>query len=74
MQTLHLSAVLSPEDGGYAALCPELDIASQGESIDEAVANLKEAVEGFLDVASQNEIDSRLKKPSLFTHFEVTRA
>jgi len=54
--------------------CPELDIASQGESIDQAVANLKEAVEGFLDVASQNEIEGRLKKPSLFTHFEVTRA
>src|SRR6516225_1648209 len=71
MQTLTLSAVLSPENGGYVALCPELDIASQGESIDQAVANLKEAVEGFLEVASQNEIEGRLKKPSLFTHFEV---
>jgi len=41
MQTLTLSAVLSPENGGYVALCPELDIASQGESIGQAVANLK---------------------------------
>ena len=56
------------------ALCPGLDIASQGESIDQAVANLKEAVERFLEVTRQNEIEGRLKKPSLFTYFEATRA
>ncbi len=47
MPPVTLSAVLNPEDSGYVALCPELDIASQGESLDEALANLKEAVEGF---------------------------
>jgi predicted RNase H-like HicB family nuclease len=56
------------------ALCPELDIASQGDSIEQALANLKEAVEGFFEVASQTEIEGRLKKPAFFTHFEVTRA
>jgi predicted RNase H-like HicB family nuclease len=56
------------------ALCPELDIANQGESIDDAMHNLKEAVEGFFEVASPEEIRTRLKRPVLFTHFEVTRA
>jgi predicted RNase H-like HicB family nuclease len=75
MPSISLSAVLNPEDsGGYVALCPELDIASQGESIDDAIQNLKEAVEGFFEVASREEIESRLKGPALFTHFEVIRA
>jgi predicted RNase H-like HicB family nuclease len=48
MPSISLSAVLNPEEsGGYVALCPELDIASQGESIEQAMHNLKEAVEGF---------------------------
>ena len=58
-----LSAVLNPEEsGGYVALCPELDIASQGGSIDieQAVHNLKEAVDGFFEVASPAEIETRL--------------
>jgi predicted RNase H-like HicB family nuclease len=72
---LSLSAVLNPEDsGGYVALCPELDIASQGESIDDAVQNFREAVEGLFEVASRVEIESRLKGTALFTHFEVVRA
>jgi predicted RNase H-like HicB family nuclease len=61
MPSISLRTVLNPEDsGGYVALCPELDIASQGESIDDAVQNLKEAVEGFFEIASREEIESRL--------------
>ncbi|NJK92629.1 MAG: type II toxin-antitoxin system HicB family antitoxin [Blastochloris sp.] len=56
--------VLTPESDGYVSLCPELDIASQGESVDEALANLKEAVEGFYEAASPDEIVGRLCKPS----------
>jgi predicted RNase H-like HicB family nuclease len=74
MQSLNLSAVLNAEDDGYVALRPELDIASQGDSIEQALANLKEAVEGFFEVVSQTEIEGPLKKPAFFTHFEVTRA
>ena len=59
MASVTLSAVLNPEDSGYVALCPELDIAGQGESIDEALANLKEAVEGFFETASSNEVETR---------------
>ena len=45
MQSLTLIAVLNAEDDGYVALCPELDIASQGDSIEQALENLKEANE-----------------------------
>ena len=69
-----LSVVLTEEDGGYVSLCTELDIASQGDTIEEAIANLKEAVEGFFAVASPEEIQQRLKKPSLFTHIEIACA
>jgi len=74
MKTIPLSAVLNQEDGGYVSLCTELDIASQGETIEEALSNLKEAVEGFFETASPEEIKERLKKPSLFTHIEVACA
>lgn len=74
MKTIQLSAVLNQEDDGYVSLCTELDIASQGATIEEALANLKEAVEGFFDSASPEEIKRRLKKPSLITHFEIACA
>jgi len=47
------------EDGGYVALCPELDVASQGDSVEEASANLWEAVELFLEAASPSEVAAR---------------
>jgi predicted RNase H-like HicB family nuclease len=71
MKTMTLSAVLNPEEDGYVSLCPELDIASQGDTIDEALANLKEALEGFLETASAEEVRRRLRKPALFTRIEV---
>ena len=74
MKTMTLSAVLNPEAEGYVSLCPELDIASQGDTIEEAPANLKEALEGFLETASAEEVRTRLKKPSLFTRIEVACA
>ena len=53
MPSTSLSAVLNPEEsGGYVAICPELDIASQGESIEQVLHNFKEAVEGFFEVKS----------------------
>jgi len=45
--TRFLTAVLTREDDAYVALCPELDVASQGAGVDEARANLTEAVELF---------------------------
>jgi predicted RNase H-like HicB family nuclease len=45
--TRALTAVLIRQDVGFVALCPELDVASQGNSVEEAKANLREAVELF---------------------------
>ena len=52
----HLTAIIEREDDTYVSLCPELDIASQGNTIEEARSNLKEAVELFFENASENEI------------------
>ena len=55
------TTVIEKEGNGYVSFCPELDIASQGETIDEATLNLKEAVELFFENASNEEINKRLK-------------
>ena len=55
-----LTAIIEREDDGYVALCPELDIASQGAVEAEARENLKEALELFFEVASATEIQHRL--------------
>jgi predicted RNase H-like HicB family nuclease len=45
------TAILEREGDVYVALCPELDIASQGATLEEATANLREAVALFLETA-----------------------
>lgn len=57
---IELTAVIEKEDNMYTSLCPELDIASQGETPDEAKANLVEAIELFYETASETEISRRL--------------
>lgn len=54
-----LTAIIHKEDELYVPLCPELEIASQGENIEEAKANLKEAVELFFECASEEEVKQR---------------
>lgn len=46
---MKLSAILQKEGDWYVSLCPELDIASQGKTVEEAVTNLQEAVELYLE-------------------------
>ncbi len=60
-KVLQLTAVIEREGDGFVATCPELDIVSQGDNVEDARTNLLEAVEGFLEVASQSEIRRRLK-------------
>lgn len=55
-----LTAIIEREGDGYVALCPELDIASQGDSIEEARENLREALELFFEAASPTEVAQRL--------------
>lgn len=65
------TAVIEKEGEGYVSLCPELDIASQGSSVEEASANLKEAVELFLETASASEVSQRLHEEVFVTRMEV---
>ncbi len=66
-----LTAIIEREEDGYVALCPELDIASQGQSVSEARDNLKEALELFFEAASSSEIDTRLHSEVYVTRVEV---
>ena len=55
-----LTALIEREGDGYVSLCPELDIASQGGTIEEARENLREALELFFETASPEEIQTRM--------------
>jgi predicted RNase H-like HicB family nuclease len=58
-QTHHFTAVIDREADGFVALCPELDVASQGDTVEEARINLREAVELFLESADPAEVRTR---------------
>jgi len=66
-----MTAIIEKEDKGYVALCPELDIASQGETVSEAKNNLQEALELFFECASSEEIEGRLHSEMYVTQMEV---
>ncbi len=68
------TAILKKEEGQFVALCPDLDVASQGETVESAMANLKEAVELFLQCADSTEIEHRLNSELFITQFEVMPA
>ena len=53
--TKELTAIIEREGEGYVALCPELDIASQGASVEDGRRNLGEAVELFSETAAASE-------------------
>jgi len=55
-----LAAIIECEGDGYVSLCPELDIASQGDTVEEARRNLAEAVELFLESADLSEVNGRI--------------
>jgi predicted RNase H-like HicB family nuclease len=65
------TAIIEREKDGYTALCPELDIASQGDSVEEARKNLVEAIELFFEAASEAEIQERLHDEVFITRLEV---
>jgi predicted RNase H-like HicB family nuclease len=58
---MKFTTTIDAEGDGYVAVCPELDIASQGDSVDEASANLQEAVELFMETADASEVELRLR-------------
>jgi predicted RNase H-like HicB family nuclease len=69
--TRQLTAVIEREGDGFVALCPELDIASQGNSIEEARENLREALELFFETASPDEIQTRLHDEVYVTRLDI---
>ena len=70
-QTQRLTAIIEREDDGFVALCPEVDIASQGSSIEEARANLIEALTLFFEAADESEISRRVHREVFVTQVEV---
>lgn len=67
-----LTAIIQREGDGYVALCPELDIASQGDSIEAARENLREALELFFECAPPEEVQQRMGHDVFVTQLEVT--
>ena len=70
-QTKRLTAIIEREDDGHVSLCPELDIASQGSTIEEARANLIEALTLFFDATPSPEIAQRRHAEIFITQVDV---
>ena len=63
--------VIQREEDMYVALCPELDIASQGESVQAARDNIRDAIELFLEDADPREVEQRLHDEQYVSSIEV---
>jgi len=68
---MQLTAIIEREGGEYVSVCPELDIASQGPTIEKARDNLQEAIELFFETADPSEIATRLHDEVFVTRLEV---
>ena len=71
---MQLTAVIERQGDGYVALCPQLDIASQGDTVALARENLKEALGLFFETAGSEEISGRLHGEVYVTQLEVSAA
>jgi predicted RNase H-like HicB family nuclease len=69
--TRQLTAIIEREGAGYVALCPELDIASEGDTVETARQNLTEALELFFETADATEIAGRLHSEVFVTRVDV---
>lgn len=67
----NFTAIIEKEGNTYVALCPELDVASQGATVEEAKNNLQEAIELLIQHASKSELDLRLKKDLFITNMQI---
>jgi predicted RNase H-like HicB family nuclease len=68
------TAIIEREEDMYVSLCPDLDIASQGNTVEEALANLREAIQLFFETASPHEVRERLHDEVFITRVEVAVA
>lgn len=69
--TKRLTAIIQAEGAEFVALCPELDIASQGNTIEQARKNIQYALQLFFECASPAEVDERLGGEVFVTQVEV---
>jgi len=69
---MKLTAIIEREGDGYVSLCPELDIASQGDNVEQAKDNLREALELFFETARPEETKRRLRGDIFVTQIEVS--
>ena len=69
--TEQLTAIIEREGDGYVGLCPQFDVASQGDTIEATRKNLQEAVELFLESADEIEIQRRRHGEVFVTRIEV---
>ncbi len=67
----NFTTIIEKEEDQYVALCPELDIVSQGDTVEESKANLHEAIELFFEYVSDNEIEHRLKSDIFITNMQI---
>jgi len=65
------TAIIQREGDGFVALCPELDVVSQGDTIETARENLREALELFFECASAEEVQQRMATEVFVTQVEV---
>jgi predicted RNase H-like HicB family nuclease len=70
---VRLTAIIEREDEGFVSLCPELDIASQGSSLEEAQAKLVEALTLFFETAGPSEVSRRIHSEVFVTQFRLGR-
>ena len=73
-RNLRLTVLIEREDDGFVSKCPEIGVVSQGDSIEEARANLQEALELFFETAPEEEIQRRLSEGPYVTTVEVAVA
>jgi len=71
VKTQTVTAIVQKDQDAWIALCPEFDVASQGATMEEATANLREAVELFIEVASPEELEQRLHSETYLSQLEV---
>ena len=76
MKGYKFTSVIWKEKEGYVSKCPELGVASAGDSVEEALKNLREAVELYLENAKElgmlGDIEAQLESTERFTSsFEV---
>ncbi|MEH2246118.1 type II toxin-antitoxin system HicB family antitoxin [Nostoc sp.] len=71
-KTKQITAIIEREEKGYVSLCPEFDIASQGDTIEEARSNLVEALELFFETADPSEVQDRLITEVFITRLEIS--